>query len=73
MSVREREAQIRKCALIGGWRNKQIGILPISGEVTRTGIGTAASGTLRLRHWLAGLSASSCRRRENTASSRRRQ
>src|SRR3981189_1666145 len=43
MSVREREAQIRKHALIGGWRNEQVRILPVSGEVARTRIGAAGA------------------------------
>ena len=44
MRVRERKAQIRKRAAIGGGWNEQIGILPISREVTRTMIGAADSG-----------------------------
>jgi len=73
MRVRERKAQVRKRTAIGGGWNEQIGILPISGEVTRTMIGTAVSRPLGLRHRFTGLCASSCRRRKNAASSRRRQ
>jgi hypothetical protein len=73
MSVREREAQIRNRALIGGGWNQQIGILPVSGEIARTRIGAAVSGPLRLRYRFTGLCAGSCRRRKNAASSRRRQ
>src|SRR6195256_6133781 len=73
MRVRERKAQIRKRTAIGGGWNEQIGILPVTGEVTRARIGAAASGAQRLRHRFTGLGAGSCRRRKNAASSRRRQ
>ena len=46
MGVREREAQIGQRAVIGGRWNQQIGILPVAGEIARTGIGTAVSGAL---------------------------
>jgi hypothetical protein len=73
MRVRKREAQIGKRTVIGGGWNEQIGILPISGEVTRTMIDAAYSGALRLWYRFTGFCPGSCRRRKNAASSRRRQ
>jgi hypothetical protein len=55
--------------VIGERRNQQIGILPVFGEVARTGIGAATSGTLRLRHRLTGFRAGRSCRRENAAGS----
>ena len=60
MGIREREAQIGKRAVIGRRRHQQIRILPVSSEIARTGIGTAMSGALRLRHSFAGLRARRC-------------
>jgi hypothetical protein len=70
--VRKGEAQIRKRAGIGRGRSEQIGILPVSGKVARTGIGAALSGADGLRHRFIGLRAG-CRRRKKAAGSRRRQ
>ena len=57
MGVGEREAQIGQRAVIGRRRHQQIRILPVAGEVARTGIGAAMSGALRLRYGFAGLRA----------------
>src|SRR3979490_3567605 len=57
MSVRERKTQVRKRTAIGGGWNEQIGILPISLEITRTMIGTAVSRPLGLWHRFTGLPA----------------
>jgi hypothetical protein len=73
MSVREREAQIGQRALIGGRRHQQIRILPVTAKVAWTGIGTALSGPLRLRHRFVGLRAGGGHRRKKPASRRRRQ
>src|ERR1700692_2856785 len=43
MSVRKGEAQMGKRAEIGGGRNEQIGILPVTADVAWTGIDTAVS------------------------------
>src|ERR1700694_1829959 len=73
MCVREGEAQIGQCAVVGrGW-NEQIGVLPVTGDVTRTGIGAAVSGALRLRHRVTCFRASSFRRRKDTGGRRRQQ
>jgi len=73
VSVREREAQIRKRALVGrGW-NKQIGILPVTDDIARTGIGAAMSRALRLRHWFPALGAGNSCSRQNAASGGRGQ
>src|SRR5258708_16097702 len=73
MSVREREAQIRQRAVIGGGRHQDIRILPVPREVTRTWISATMPWAARLRDRLGGLCTGSSGNGESASSSGCRQ